>query len=720
MTETLEGTVERITYYNDEDGYVVARFQPAGERDLVTIVGNLMSVNVGESLRLEGWWVTHPRHGRQFKVQSYAVKLPATIEGIRKYLGSGLIKGIGPITARRIVDHFGLETLEVIERTPERLADVPGVGPKRMRTIWRAWAEQQQIKEVMLFLQSHHVSTGLAVKIYKAYGDAALNVVRHDPYRLARDIYGIGFLTADRIASALGVPKDSPQRAEAGTRYVLSRFSDEGHVYARRDELVRQATQILDVDARLVEEAVERLRAAEDVQVEEEAVYLTPFYRAEVGVANKLRAMLNTERSRLAFYRQANWERVFAYLAEREPQPLTERQQEAVRTALTSKVTVLTGGPGTGKTTTVRTVIRLLRARGHSVRLAAPTGRAAKRLSEATGEPAQTIHRLLEVKPGDEGMKFARDRDNPLDADMIIVDEVSMIDLLLMNSLLKAVDVASHLLLVGDVDQLPSVGAGNVLRDIIDSRMVPVVRLDTIFRQPEDSLIILNAHRINAGEMPIFSRAARDFFLFHQEEPEAAADLIVDLVSRRMPRKFGYDPIEDIQVLSPMHRGAAGVGALNQRLQAVLNPPGPKKVEWLTGSRLFREGDKVLQIRNNYDKGVFNGDLGRVRRINLEDQVMTVIVDDRPVTYEFSELDELVHAYAMSVHKSQGGEYPAVVVPMLTQHYVLLQRNLLYTAVTRAREVVVLVGNRRAIAIALRNDRVAERCSGLVKRLRVG
>jgi exodeoxyribonuclease V alpha subunit len=731
VQEELKGTVERITYYSEEDGYTVARFQPEGRSDLITVVGNLMSVNVGESLRLEGFWKSHPQYGRQFQVVNYQTVLPATVEGIRKYLGSGLIKGIGPVTARRIVKHFGLDTLDIIEHHPRRLREVLGVGKKRVEMITRAWEEQRHIKEVMLFLQSHDVSTSLAVKIYKQYGDAALDVVREDPYRLARDIYGIGFLTADKIARKMGLPTDSPQRVAAGIAYVLSQLADEGNVYAPQGRLVKEATEILDVPPDLVETGVSRLEEEEQIHREEitysiqdqpgvaireeKAVYLLPFYYGEVGVANRLRTLVNVERSRLAFYQSANWERVFAHLAERTSQPLNARQQEAVRTALTNKVTVLTGGPGTGKTTTVRTIIRLLEARSRSYVLASPTGRAAKRLSEATGREAKTVHRLLEFSPQ---KGFQRDEDHPLEADMVIVDEASMLDLLLTNHLLKAINPASHLLLVGDVDQLPSVGAGNVLRDIIASGQVAVVRLEEIFRQAEGSLIVANAHRINRGLMPLFAKGATDFFLFIKEDPEKAADLVVDLVKTRIPRKFGYHPVDDIQVLAPMYRGAVGVSNLNARLQEALNPPSLAKNERRLAGRLFRLGDKVMQTSNNYDKEVYNGDIGRVVRLDLENQVMVVRIDAHPVPYDFSELDELAHAFAVSVHKSQGSEYPAVVIPVLTQHYLLLQRNLLYTAVTRAEELVVLVGTKKAIAIAVRNDKIAHRHTALDVRLR--
>lgn len=714
--QTLRGTIERITFANEENGYTVARFLPEGKTDIITIVGNLMGANVGESLSLEGMWTNHPQHGRQFEIKHFSLQYPATVQGLRKYLGSGLIKGIGPVTAERIVKHFGLETLDVIEKEVERLHQVEGVGPKRIEIIRRGWAEQKQIKEVMLFLQSHGVSTSLAVKIYKAYGDGALNIVRNDPYRLARDIWGIGFLTADKIARALGIQPDDPARIQAGVRYVLGKFSDDGHVFALRADLVRDATEALEASAQLVEAAIGQLAQAEEVFVEDEAVYLIPFYYAEIGVANRLKEFVASPRTRLAEFRSLDWTSAFNWIAAKSQVDLTTKQQDAVRTALTAKVCVLTGGPGTGKTTTVRALIQILKAKRKTFKLAAPTGRAAKRLSEATGETAQTLHRLLEFKPF-EGNKFLRDRDNPLDADVIIVDELSMIDLLLMNALLKAIDLGSHVLFIGDPDQLPSVGAGSVLRDLIASQFVPVVALDVIFRQAESSLIITNAHRINQGEMPHFTPVAQDFFLFKESEPESAAKRVVELVKTRIPNKFGVDAVEDIQVLSPMHRGEVGVGALNQSLQDALNPSREGMKEWRHGSRIFRVGDKVLQTRNNYDKLVFNGDLGRVVSVDIEDQTIAIDFDGTRIDYEFGELDELVHAFAMSVHKSQGSEYRAVVIPLLTQHYMMLQRNLLYTAVTRAKELVVLVGTLKAIALAVKNNKIVQRNSRLAKRL---
>lgn len=717
MVQELEGSVERITFQNEENGYTVARFRPKGKAYEITVVGNLAGVHVGELLHLRGVWTTHPEYGRQFEVHSYTVRLPATVEGLRKYLGSGLIKGIGPVMANRIVDHFGLETLEVIEQAPERLMEVHGIGKKRVAMIRQAWAEQRQIKEIMFFLQAHEISTGLAVKIYKAYGDEAIQVLRTDPYRLARDIYGIGFKTADKIAQNLGLPPDDPQRIQAGLIYALGTFADDGHCFATREELVRAASALLEVPPDVCEWHLDALIAQGDLISEDEAVYLPPFYYAEEGVARKIRLLQESTRDRLAFFQQADWSRLFAWLDEHSTIRLTPDQQAAVRAALTQKVSVLTGGPGTGKTTITRAVIQLLKAHGGSVLLAAPTGRAAKRLSEATGVPAQTIHRLLEFSPA-AGNQFLRDRDNPLDADLIVVDEASMIDVLLMNHLLKAVEVGSHLFLVGDVDQLPSVGPGNVLADLIESGVVPVVRLKTIFRQAANSTIIVNAHRINQGQMPLFPRRARDFFFFNQPDPEGAADLVLDIVARRIPRTFGYDPMTEVQVLSPMHRGAAGVGELNRRLQEVLNPPDNRKAEYHHGHRIFRTGDRVMQVRNDYEKQVFNGDMGWVQAIDLENQIVRVDFDGHLVEYEFHQLDQLVHAYAVSVHKAQGSEFPVVVMPLLMSHYLMLQRNLLYTGVTRAREMVVLVGSRRAIAVAVKNNRTVERHTRLAQRLR--
>ncbi len=714
--QPLTGVIERITFYNEENGYTVARFVPEGKSYTVTVIGNLMGASVGESLALQGIWTNHPAHGRQFEIKKFTIQLPATIEGIRKYLGSGLIKGIGPVTAKRIVDFFGLDTLDVIENDIARLNQVDGVGGKRIEIIQKGWAEQKQIKEVMMFLSSHGVSTALAVKIYKQYGDGALNVLKNEPYRLARDIYGIGFLTADKIARALGMKEDDPARIEAGVEYVMAKFIDDGHVFAERGALVNEARESLGANDVQVNSAIDRLALQEQIVVEDDAVYLTPFHIAEKNTAKRLLELKNNRSTRLADFQKVSWEKAATWLAEKNTITLTEKQLDAVRIALTEKVAILTGGPGTGKTTTVRAIIQLLKAKHKTFKLAAPTGRAAKRLSEATGEQAQTLHRLLEFKPF-EHKKFLRDRDNPLDADLIIVDETSMIDLLLMNALLKAIDLTSHVLFVGDPDQLPSVGAGNVLKDMLASQVIPVVALDVIFRQDETSLIVTNAHRINHGEMPLFRDDARDFFLFAEEDAEKAAARIVELVTTRIPKRFGLNGVLDVQVLSPMHRGQAGVGELNNVLQTALNPVAQGKRETRHGSRTFRVGDKVLQTRNNYDKLVFNGDLGRVIEIDFEEQTVDIDFDGTRVLYEFSELDELVHAFAMSVHKSQGSEYRAVVLPILTQHYMLLQRNLLYTAVTRAKQLVVIVGNKKAIGMAVRNNKIAQRNTRLAMRL---
>ncbi|MCA9969109.1 MAG: ATP-dependent RecD-like DNA helicase [Anaerolineales bacterium] len=748
----LSGSVERVTYYNEENGYSVIRLKPdtrgmlpfkyaVGREALLTVVGNLPEVNPGEWLKLTGQWMSHPKHGRQFQVELCEQSLPATVEGIRRYLGSGMIRGVGRVMAERIVAAFGEETLDVIDHEPERLLAVPGVGQKRVRSVMKSWAEQRAIKDVMVFLQSHGVSTSLAIKIYKKYGDEALAVVQSTPYQLVRDVHGIGFKTADKIARALGMAPDDPARIEAGIAYTLNRMAEEGHVYMPQEALEPEAAEILGVQAAQVTAVLEQLEAhafvrretlvygaaaagkgvaeraempyqagaaAADAVREERAVYLAPFYFAEVGVTQRVRTLVAHPTSRLAALRAA------AAPARALGMALTAQQLQAVETAVRHKVTVLTGGPGTGKTTTLRALLDLLDAARATCALASPTGRAAKRLSEATGREAKTIHRLLEFKPG-EG--FGRHEHNPIDADLIVIDEASMLDVMLANNLLKAIGADSHLLLVGDVDQLPSVGAGDVLRDLIASGVTAVIRLDTIFRQAADSLIIHNAHRINQGLLPETRPDAADFFLFIKPEPEEAAALLVDIVQRRVPHKFGLDPLDDVQVLAPMYSGPLGVSLLNERLQAALNPPGQRKLERRQGGLLFRVGDKVMQTVNNYDKSVYNGDIGRITALDPVQQTVTVSIDGAPVVYDFLELDELVHAYCISVHKSQGAEYPCVVLPMVTSHYMMLQRNLLYTAVTRAKKLVILVGTRKAISIAVKNNKVTQRYTALDWRL---
>ncbi len=730
--DTLTGVIERLTFHNPENGYTVAKV--ATPRGLITAVGNMAGIHVGASVEMRGEWAHHPKFGRQFKVDSHHTALPATAAGVEKYLGSGLIKGVGPVTAKRIVSHFGVDALRIIDDEPDRLKEVPGVGKKRVEMIKAAWEEQRQIKEVMIFLQGHGVSTGLAVKIYKRYGDAAIGVLQTNPYQLQQDIFGIGFKTADKIATALGIPHDSLVRAAAGALYALSEDVKAGHVFTPLEDLLEKTATLLEVSPELAAQAIVRLQSEQQVQIESvryqahtqsphlqetEAVYLTPMYYGEMGVANRLRQINNARReagtTRLTAFQKFDWEQAFRFLRQKLGVDLAPAQRQAVQMALTHPLTVLTGGPGSGKTTTLRAVIRLLRGVDAKFVLAAPTGRAAKRMSEVTGAEARTIHRLLEVAPG-AGFSFKRNAQHPLDAAMVIVDEASMLDVLLTNHLLKAIPPGAHLLLVGDVDQLPSVGAGNVLRDIIASGVIPVVRLQTIFRQAAGSYIITNAHRINQGRMPLFPKDATDFFLFPMEDAGAAADMVVDLITRRIPRRFAI-PSSEIQVLTPMHRGPLGVAALNLRLQQQLNPPAPHKPERVQGGRTLRVGDRVMQIRNNYDLDVFNGDMGVITGVDAIMHTLTVDFGDRVAAYDWADLDELTHAWAISVHKSQGSEFRAVVMPVHTAHYIMLQRNLLYTGVTRARELAVLVGTRKAIGIAVRNDKVAERHTALAERL---
>ncbi|MGW9327203.1 SF1B family DNA helicase RecD2 [Streptomyces koyangensis] len=728
----LEAVLERITYANEENGYTVARVDTGrGGGDLLTVVGALLGAQPGEALRMEGRWGSHPQYGKQFTVENYTTVLPATVQGIRRYLGSGLIKGIGPRIADRITEHFGVDTLDVIETDAKRLVEVPGLGPKRTKMIAAAWEEQKAIKEVMVFLQGVGVTTSIAVRIYKKYGDASISVVRNQPYRLAADVWGIGFLTADRIAQAVGIPHDSPDRVKAGLQYALSQSSDQGHVYLPEDRLIADAVKLLQVDTGLVIDCLGELAADEEGVVREKvpgpdgepvtAVYLVPFHRAEVSLAAQLLRLLRAPDDRMPAFRDADWEKALGWLARRTGTELAPEQRDAVRLALTEKAAVLTGGPGCGKSFTVRSIVELARAKGAKVVLAAPTGRAAKRLAELTGAEASTVHRLLELRPGGDA---AYDRERPLDADLVVVDEASMLDVLLANKLVKAVAPGAHLLFVGDVDQLPSVGAGEVLRDLLaDGGPIPSVRLTRIFRQAQRSGVVTNAHRINAGTPPL-TQGLDDFFLFVEDDTEEVGRLTVDVAARRVPARFGLDPRRDIQVLAPMHRGPAGAGALNGLLQQAITPARPDLPEKRFGGRVFRVGDKVTQIRNNYEKGlngVFNGTVGVVTALNAEEQRLTVLTDeDEEVPYDFDELDELAHAYAVTIHRSQGSEYPAVVVPVTTSAWMMLQRNLLYTAVTRAKKLVVLVGSRKAIGQAVRTVSAGRRCTALGHRLLSG
>ncbi len=724
MAEILQGSVERITFTNEENGYSVIKIKVPGRREPVSVVGNFVSVTPGEVLRMEGSWGVHARFGEQFKVDRYETAVPDSVHGIGKYLGSGLIKGIGPVMAKRIVSRFGAQTLEVIDGTPERLREVEGIGAYRLDQIRKAWEDQKDIRELMIFLRGHGVSAAFATRIFKHYGKASLEVVRENPYQLAMDVSGIGFLTADQIAQRLGIPLDSPLRADGGVAYVLHHAAEEGHVCVPRGWLLDQCEKLLEIPRPILEQAVERQAAAQRLVKEslpaevatgfgdEEAVYLRGYHLAETQTARRLLYL----ESFLAMQTRVDPEQAITWLRPKLPFTLAPLQEEAVKRALTEKVLVITGGPGTGKTTLIRAVLALYRHMDARVCLAAPTGRAAKRLSEATRHSASTIHRLLEYSPHLGG--FQRNEQRPLGADLVIVDEASMLDILLMHHLLKAVPSQATLVLVGDVDQLPSVGPGNVLLDVIRSERFAVVRLTEIFRQARQSQIVINAHLVREGKFPRLqtdnAEKLQDFYFIEKEEPEEVLEVIVKLCRDRIPARFGFDPVEDIQVLTPMNRGAVGTHRLNQELQQALNPRGHS---FERGGAVYRLNDKVMQLRNNYDKDVFNGDLGRIRKIDTENQQIDVEVDGRSVAYDFSELDELALAYAATVHKAQGSEYPAVVFPLLTQHYVMLQRNLLYTAMTRARKLVVIVGSKKALAIALNNHRIQKRFTLLSERL---
>ena len=712
---TLEGILERIIYFNEETSFTVARLQVDKSQELVTIVGNMSCPTPGETLRLKGEWITNPKFGRQFRVESCLSVLPATLTGIEKYLGSGLVKGIGPIMAQRLVARFGLETLDIIEGNPRKLLEVDGIGPIRAERIAKAWHEQREAREVMVFLQGHGVSSTYAVKIYKTYGDRAISTVKENPYQLALDISGIGFKTTDRIAQNIGIVPDSQIRAEAGLIHTLSELVDEGHVYTPYEELMDRASSLLGVDKGILDKALQRLAEQNRVVIEKKqenkAVYLKPLHIAEVNVAKRLKTLLESPRQPI----QIDIEKAIEWVKRESSIELAEMQKEALRKAINGKVLVITGGPGTGKTTLINCLITILGRKNQHIVLASPTGRAAKRLSEVTGKEAKTIHRLLEYSPR-EGC-FKRNEEYPLHADMVIIDEVSMVDILLMNHLLKAIPPEATLILVGDVDQLPSVGPGSVLRDIITSGQVETVKLREIFRQARESLIVVNAHRVNHGRFPQtmpLQRRKADFYIMGADKSEKALEQIKELCAHRLPRAFNLNPIDDIQVMTPMHKGIVGVANLNAELQNLLNPAGQAVTR---GGRLFRTNDKVMQIRNNYDKEVFNGDIGRVHTIDTEEQNLQVGFEEKIVTYEWHELDELALAYAISIHKSQGSEYPAVIVPILFQHYIMLQRNLLYTAITRAKKLVVLIGHKGAINVAIRNNRVQHRYSELSTRL---
>ena len=702
----LRCVVERITYQNPENGYSVLKVKVKGYNDLVTLVGNLLEVPVGSVLLCRGEWKVDKRYGSQFVAATWEETMPATVYGIEKYLGSGLVKGIGPRFARAIVQRFGTKTIDIIETEIERLYEVPNIGRKRVAKIRESWEKQKDIKNVMLFLQGYGVSTAYAAKIYREYGKESIDKVRENPYRLADDIWGIGFKTADGIAAKMGYEKEDPRRCRSGILYTLGQLSDEGHVYAGEEQLVKTAGQLLEAGETAIRDTLAGMLQAEDLILDKDAIYLPPFYHAECGTSRRLRDLAESTGRSL-------FDGLF------DPSSLTaetgieydEVQLAAIRQAVTSKVMVLTGGPGTGKTTTTQGIIAALKKAGLRVLLAAPTGRAAKRMSEATGMEAKTIHRLLEYNPQD---GYKRNDENPLEGDALIVDECSMIDILLMNNLLKAVPVGMRLVFVGDIDQLPSVGAGNVLRDIIDSQRIPVVRLVRIFRQAQKSRIVMNAHTINQGRFPDTSNGRdTDFFFMREDDPERAAETIVRLVKERLPRAYRESP-DRIQVLTPMQRGVVGAANLNLLLQQALNPSGPSLNR---GGYTYRQGDRVMQQRNNYDKDVFNGDLGYIREVDTEERTLKVDFDGKWVEYDVTELDELTLAYATTIHKAQGSEYPIVVMPVLMTHFVMLQRNLIYTGITRAKKICVLIGAMKALAYAVRNVSVLKRNTSLRERL---
>jgi exodeoxyribonuclease V alpha subunit len=715
----VHGLLERISYHNEENDFVVAKLREKEKKELTTIIGNLSGINPGESLKLTGKWVHNKRFGEQFQVESFEVTVPATLHGIQKYLASGLIQGIGPIMSERIVEKFGLHTLEVIEETPERLSEVEGIGPKRISLITKVWGEQKEIKEIMIFLQGHGVSAAYSAKIYKRYGSQSIEIVKENPYRLAHDIYGTGFITADKIAQNLGIDRNSLIRAKAGLMYVLSQLMEEGHVYYPETQLIHKAEEILSVDEEIIIQAVKELSKEKEIFLEDldpdgnlRAAFLAPFYVAETGVAQRL---INLKESP-SNIRPIHPEKAIEWVQQKLNMELAQRQEEAVLLAATSKVLIITGGPGTGKTTLITAILRIFQQLKLRILLAAPTGRAAKRMNEATGWEAKTIHRLLEYSPhkGD----FKKDQDDPLEADVVIIDETSMVDTLLMYHLLKAIPSHAHLILVGDVDQLPSVGPGNVLKDIIKSGKFTVVTLTEIFRQARESMIVVNAHRVNQGQLPVLKEIGKpekaDFQFIQEEDPEKILQNILDLCSERIPRDFRFHPLREIQVLTPMHKGTIGVTNLNIELQKRLNP-GQSGIA--RGAWNFRIGDKVMQIVNNYNKDVFNGDIGWISKIDPEEREVVIEFDGRLIPYDYSDLDEIVLAYAVSVHKSQGSEYPVVILPVVTQHYLLLQRNLIYTGITRAKKLVIMIGTKKALAIAIRNNKPQRRYTLLSERL---
>ena len=713
--DRLAGLVERVTFHNEQNGFCVLRLKVKGERELITLIGHAPVVSPGEYASASGNWVTDREHGRQFRAVFVKIYPPTTLTGIERYLGSGMVKGIGPVYAGKLVKAFGAAVFDVIEQSPERLREIPGIGEVRARKITSGWADQKVIRSIMVFLHAHGVSTSRAVRIFKTYGQGAIEIVQENPYRLAQDIRGIGFLSADTIAQKIGIAKDSPLRAQAGISYALTEASGQGHCGLPYADLVPLAVKLLDIAESIIETAIAQEVADEvllpDTVEGQACVFLAPLYYAEQSIAAQIQRLDAGGTTLPAF----DADKAIPWVEQKLSIQLADSQKAAIRLALSSKLLVITGGPGVGKTTLVKSILTIMTVKGVKPLLCAPTGRAAKRLSESTGLEAKTIHRLLEINPING--QFKRNADNPLECDLLVADECSMIDVPLANQLLKAVATRTAVILVGDVDQLPSVGPGQFLTDLIDSGVVPVIRLTEVFRQAATSRIVRSAHQINRGVFPSLPEKgeASDFYLVAAEEPEVIAQTVVDLVQTRLPRKFEVDPIRDIQVLCPMNRGITGARGINQALQAVLNPPGEHSVEKF-GNR-FSVGDKVMQIENNYDRDVFNGDIGFVTGVDPDEEELAVAFDGRVVSYPFGELDELVLCYATTIHKSQGSEYPVVVIPISTQHYMMLKRNLIYTGITRGKRLVVLVGQKRALAMAVKGKQVERRWSKLKERL---
>ena len=733
MSEQIQGAVERITFYNEDNGYSVLKIKPkqryprAQARDgTVTVVGVMPALQAGETAQFSGEWVNDPRYGLQFRAQQAIPVTPATKAGIINYLSSGIVRGIGPVTAKKIVDYLGSETIDILDAEPQRVREVPGLKASLADRLMDAWSKNRLMRNILIYLQGLGISAKIAQRIYKEYGTQTQQIIESNPYQLADDVFLIGFKKADQIARNMGLKADDKYRLRAGLHYALNELTREGHTYAPAAELLDKAAALLGVDdgmslsealrgqlmaGKLVEDSLPLRGQSEPIQ----AIYLPRFFYAETAVTKKLRSIADSASKIVNSHRETNWHQFLKQLSQQNDVDLSHQQQGAVRAALTGKLSVLTGGPGTGKTTTLQMVINALHRGSYKFSLASPTGRAAKRLGEATGEAASTIHRLLGYSAEQGG--FEHDEKHPLPVDMVVIDEASMLDLQLFHSLLKALKPTTHLLLVGDADQLPSVGAGNVLRDVIDSGIASVTRLDRIFRQDDNSYIVRNAHRINQGQQPYTANDSRDFYFFEISDPERVATMVVDIVKRRVPQRWDFDPVRDIQVIAPMYRGAAGVNNLNAQLQSELNG-SMRLAEVKIGGRVFRVGDKVMQTRNNYEKDVFNGDIGFIDGIDADDNSLTMVMDGVYVDYDFSEMDDLMHAYCISTHRSQGSEYPVVVMPVMTQHYMMLQRNLLYTAITRAKQLVVLVGTRRALWLAVDNNKVAERHSGLLQRLK--